>query len=416
MLYHFFEATQAALSPWRAAAHMNRLVLSNPANPFSYSYPAKAATATLDVLEAASRQYPKPAWNIDAVQIAGEDYPVEQHSVARRAFCQLLRFDLGRGGSRAEKPKRPRMLVVAPLSGHHATLLRGTVARLVEDFDVFVTDWTDARTVAHSAGAFGLDDYIEYVMDFMREVGPYLHVLAVCQPGPAVLAATALLAAQSDVCQPATVTLMGSPIDTRKSPTEPNLLAKSKPFEWFRDNLIMRVPFPNRGAMRSVYPGFLQLSGFMNMNLKRHLSAHQSQYENLLRGNRESVAAHREFYDEYLAVMDLPAEYFLDTIRVVFQEHQIAEGTMRWRDTPVDLGHIRATALMTVEGENDDISGIGQTQAAHDLCVNIPARKRLDYVQSDVGHYGVFNGRRWRTEIAPRILDFALSHPVPVCD
>ena len=283
---------------------------------------------------------------------------------------------------------------------------------LVKDFDVYVTDWTDAREVPVTLGAFSLDEYVRAVMRFMKVVGPRPHVVAVCQPGPAVLAATALLAEDGDAARPASVVLMGSPIDTRKSPTEPNRLAKTRPLSWFRDNVITNVPFPHLGAARRVYPGFLQLTGFMSMNLDRHVHAHQNLFQHLVVGDGDSVAAHRRFYDEYLSVMDLPVEYYLDTIRIVFQEHQLPEGLTRVGKGAVDLSCIRDTALMTVEGENDEISGIGQTQAAHDLCVNAPTAQWLDYVQPGVGHYGVFNGSKWRQEIAPRIVEFVTRKTV----
>ena len=411
LLYHLHEMTHAAIAPWRAASHFGRLALNNPANPWTYSYPAKTASAALELFEGLTRQYGKPGWNIDEISGSGGRLVVEQSVVKRLPFCHLRRFCTAPAEQGRKRRVRPKILVVAPLSGHYATLLRGTVRTLVEDFEVFVTDWVDAREVSLAHGPFSLDDYISYVLGYMRELGPDLHVLAVCQPGPAVLAATALLAEDDDPCQPATVTLMGSPIDTRKSPTVPNRLAESRPYSWFENNVIMQVPFPNPGFMRRVYPGFLQLTGFMTMNLDRHLEAHKNLYQHLVAGDGDSVSAHRKFYDEYLAVMDLPAEYYLDTIRVVFQQHQLAEGTLRFHDRGIDLGQIRNTALMTVEGENDDISGIGQTQAAHDLCLNIPSHKRIDYVQSDVGHYGVFNGSRWRAEIAPRIRDFIHSNP-----
>jgi len=406
MLYHLYALSHAAVTPWRTAANLGRLALNHPANPLSYSYPAKAASAALEVFESLTRHYGKPAFGIRSIERRGARITIQEEVVRSKAFCELKHF--GRVGD-ASPP--PRLLVVAPLSGHFATLLRGTVEALLPDFDVYVTDWIDAREVPLGAGRFDLNDYIDYVLEFMRLLGPDLHVLAVCQPGPAVLAATALLAAADDACQPATVTIMGSPIDTRRSPTEPNRLAKTRPLSWFEHNVINLVPFPHRGCMRRVYPGFLQLTGFMTMNLERHLSAHRQLYHNLVAGDGDSVAAHRAFYDEYLAVMDLPAEYYLQTLKVVFQEHQLAEGVMQHRGHSVDLRAIRRTALMTVEGEKDDISGIGQTQAAHELCSNIPAARRVDYVQPGVGHYGVFNGSRWRSEIAPRIRDFLYAHP-----
>ncbi len=407
LLYQLYELTHAAVAPWRTAAHLGRLMLNNPANPLSYTYPAKAASATLEVFEGLTRQYGKPEFGIETINVNGARVAIDEVEVMKRPFCRLKRFR--RADLELKKRPVPKLLIVAPLSGHYATLLHGTVKAMLEYCDVTITDWTDAREVPLHEGAFDLDDYIDYVLDFMRRLGPDLHVLAVCQPGPAVLAATALLAADDDPMQPATVTLMGSPIDARKSPTQPNDLAASKSLSWFERNVIMQVPFPNPGVMRRVYPGFLQLTGFMTMNLDRHLSAHQTLFQNLVAGDGDSVAGHHKFYDEYLAVMDLPAEYYLQTLHVVFQEYQLAEGAMTHRGRKVDLGQIKHTALMTVEGENDDISGIGQTQAAHDLCINIPDHMRVDYIQPDVGHYGVFNGSRWRAEIAPRIRDFICS-------
>ncbi|MGE0485444.1 MAG: polyhydroxyalkanoate depolymerase [Gammaproteobacteria bacterium] len=410
MLYHLYELTHAAVAPWRAAAHLGRLALNNPANPWSYTYPAKATSAALEVFEGLTRRYGKPEFGIDAVSIGGQPVAVREEVVLERPFGDLLHFARDPDALPRSQRDAPRMLVVAPMSGHYATLLRGTVRTLLESFDVYITDWRDARDVPLTSGAFTLEDYVDYVMGDMRELGPGLNVMAVCQPGPAVLAATALLAAADDPAQPATVTIMGSPIDTRRSPTEPNRLAKSRPLSWFENNVITYVPFPHTGAMRRVYPGFLQLTGFMTMNLDRHLDAHKNLFQHLVAGDGDSVAAHRKFYDEYLAVMDLAAEYYLETIQVVFQEHRLAEGTMTHRGERVDLKAIRKTALMTVEGENDDISGIGQTQAAHDLCTSIPSARRIDYVQPGVGHYGVFNGSRWRAEIAPRIRDFVRSN------
>ncbi len=410
MLYHLYEWTHAAVKPWRTAASMGRAMLNNPANPFSYTYQAKATSAALEVFDGLTRKYDKPQFGIKDVLCHGGRVAVTEEIVMHQPFCQLLHFKRDTSVLPERFRVAPKVLVVAPMSGHFATLLRGTVHALLQDFDVYITDWIDAREVPTTAGNFDLNDYIDYVLGYMRALGPDLHVVAVCQPGPAVMAAAALLAATNDPSQPATLTIMGSPIDTRRSPTQPNLLAKSKPLSWFQNNVIMSVPFPNVGAMRRVYPGFLQLTGFMTMNLDRHLDAHRSLYQNLVSGDGDSVSAHRKFYDEYLAVMDLPADYYLQTIQKVFQEHQLADGLLEHRGERVDLKAIRRTALMTVEGENDDISGIGQTQAAHDLCTNIPANRRLDYIQPGVGHYGVFNGSRWRSEIAPRIRDFIHSN------
>ena len=410
MLYHLYEWTHAAVKPWLAAASMGRVMLNNPANPLSYTYPAKATSAALEVFDGLAREYSKPEFGIREVSCHGGRIAITEEIVTLHPFCHLLHFKRDLSGLPERFQIAPKLLIVAPVSGHYATLLRGTVRALLEDFDVYITDWIDAREVPLKEGNFDLHDYIDYVLGFMRQLGPNLHVVAVCQPGPAVLAATALLAAANDPCQPATVIIMGSPIDTRKSPTQPNLLAKSKPLSWFENNVIMTVPFPNAGAMRRVYPGFLQLTGFMTMNLDRHLDAHKNLYQNLVSGDGDSVSGHRKFYDEYLAVMDLSADYYLQTIQKVFQEHQLPDGLLEHRGQRVSLQAIKRTALMTVEGENDDISGIGQTQAAHDLCFNIPAAKHVDYIQPGVGHFGVFNGSRWRAEIEPRIRDFIYSN------
>ncbi|MEM7542381.1 MAG: polyhydroxyalkanoate depolymerase [Pseudomonadota bacterium] len=406
MLYQIYEFNHALVKPMRAVANFSRAALNHPANPFSYTLPAKVASATLDIFEGITRRYGKPEFGIESVTVAGRRLAISEEIVHRLPFGDLRRFRR----EDAEAVTLPKILLVAPLSGHYATLLRGTVRALAEDHDVYITDWSDAREVPFAHGDFGFDDYVCYLMRFLTVLGPNTHVVAVCQPGPAALAATALLAADDDPCRPATLTIMGSPIDTRLSPTVPNELATTRPLDWFEQNVVMRVPFPHTGMMRRVYPGFLQLTGFMQMNLDRHLDAHADHFNNLVKGDGDSVAMHRKFYDEYLAVMDLPAEFYLETIQRVFQEHQLAEGTLRYQGRPVELGAIKETALMTVEGELDDISGIGQTQAAHALCFNIPENRRFDYVQPGVGHYGVFNGSRWRGEIAPRIRDFIASH------
>ena len=318
-----------------------------------------------------------------------------------KPFCELINFK--RALPVGDSKNDPKVLVVAPMSGHYATLLRGTVQAMLPEHDVYVTDWIDARDVPIYQGTFDLDDFIDYVIEFIEFLGPRTHVIAVCQPAVPVLAATALMASRDHPAQPASVTLMGGPIDTRRNPTVVNDLAATRPIEWFEQNVISMVPFPNAGMMRRVYPGFIQLTGFMTMNLDRHRKAHWDLFENLVKGDCDSVAQHRKFYDEYLAVMDLPAEFYLQTVQTAFQDHALPNGEMRHRGELVDCSAIRQTALMTVEGENDDICGLGQTQAAHDLCVNVPEDEHFHYVQPGVGHYGVFNGTRWRTEIQPRI-------------
>lgn len=411
VLYQMYELNHAMLSPWRMTSKMTGAAINHPANPFRDTYAARATTAAWDVFDGLTRRYVKPEFGIGRVLTRNDGYAtISEHSHLDLDFCTLRHFRRNFDKRNARRAASPSVLVVAPLSGHFATLLRGTITTLLEDFDVYVTDWEDARDVPLGLGAFDLDDYIDYLLEFMRLLGPDLHVMAVCQPGPAVLAAAALLADEKDPCEPASITLMGSPIDTRRSPTKPNELAASKPIEWFEQNVVLRVPFPHAGVMRRVYPGFLQLTGFMTMNLDRHMSAHRKLFDGLVKGDGESVAAHREFYDEYLSVMDLPAEYYLQTVKKIFQDHELANGVMTHRGRRIDLAAIEKAALMTVEGELDDISGIGQTQAAHDLCVNIPADRRADHIQPGAGHYGVFNGSRWRGEIAPRVRDFILAH------
>jgi poly(3-hydroxybutyrate) depolymerase len=413
VLYHLYELNHAMVTPWRTASRYTRFALDNPYNPFSELYPVRAVSAALAVFEGLTHRYGKPDFGIESVSVGGgTTVPVSEETLLQQDFCTLKRFRRDPQRLPARRRDDPKVLIVAPLSGHYATLLRGTVSAMLQEADVYITDWVDARLVPLQCGQFDLHDYIDCLLCFMRELGPDLHVIAVCQPGPAVLAAAALLAEDDDPCQPATLTVMGSPIDTRRSPTQPNLLAESRSLDWFERNVISLVPFPHPGAMRRVYPGFLQLTGFMTMNLDRHLDAHDRLYWNLVAGDGDSVSAHKAFYEEYLAVMDLPAEYYLQTLKVVFQEQHLPRGIMSHRGRTVDLKALRRTALMTVEGEKDDISGIGQTQAAHDLCVNIPRDKRVDYVQQGVGHYGVFNGSRWRSEIAPRIRDFIRSNRV----
>jgi poly(3-hydroxybutyrate) depolymerase len=312
-------------------------------------------------------------------------------------------------GARGERTD-PTVLLVAPMSGHYATLLRGTVEAFLPEHEVYITDWSDARMVPVLAGRFDLNDYVDHVMAMLRALGPETHVVAVCQPGPAVLATVSLMAEEADPCTPATMTFMGSPIDARKSPTTPNKLAEDRDIEWFKNNMIHTVPALYPGAFRRVYPGFVQLASFMGMNLSRHVEAHHAYFQNLIKGDGDSAEKHREFYDEYLAVMDLSEEFYIQTLRVVFQDYAVARGTFAHRDRRVDPSAITKTALLTVEGENDDISGIGQTQAAHDICVNIPEGMRCDYIQPGVGHYGVFSGRRFRTEIYPRMREFLREH------
>jgi poly(3-hydroxybutyrate) depolymerase len=354
-----------------------------------------------------TRRYAKPEFGLKSTEIDGKTVSVFEKTVWSRPFCDLIHFERLLPAGRKPDPK---LLIVAPMSGHYATLLRGTVEAMLPHADVYITDWADARMVPVSDGSFDLDDYVDYVIAMLHELGPDAHVMAVCQPSVPVLAAVSLMEARGDRCSPATMVLMGGPIDTRINPTAVNQLATEKDISWFRDNVIMQVPWPHAGFMRQVYPGFLQLSGFMSMNLDRHIIAHKEFFLHLVKNDGDSAEKHREFYDEYLAVMDLTAEFYLQTVETVFIRHALPNGEMMHREEKVDPGAIRKTALLTIEGENDDISGLGQTEAAHRLCVNIPVDRREHYVQPKVGHYGVFNGSRFRAQIVPRITAFMNRH------
>jgi poly(3-hydroxybutyrate) depolymerase len=399
--YQMYEMAFAALTPARVMSDASRLVFGNPLNPLSLTPLAKNITAGAEMFERLTRRYAKPAFGLATTAVAGEPYSIAERVVWERPFCKLLRFE--RVGLKTPQPK---LLIVAPMSGHYATLLRGTVEAFLPSHDVYVTDWSDARMVPLAAGDFDLDDYIDYLCDMLRALGPGVHTIGVCQPAVPLIAAVALLEAEGEPSAPASMTLMGGPIDTRRSPTAVNLLAERRGVEWFRQNCLHTVPFPYPGFARAVYPGFLQLSGFMAMNLDRHFNAHVDMFNHLVRGDGDSAEKHRDFYDEYLAVMDLTAEYYMQTIETVFVRHALPKGEMTHRRTPIDLTAIRRCGLMTVEGENDDISGVGQTFAAHGLCVNIPAALKQHHLQKDVGHYGVFNGSRFRSQIAPKIVAF----------
>ncbi len=413
MLYQAYEMTHAALRPYRTMAAATRRMLQAPGNPFTDLPSNRALAAACEVFESVTKRYGKPEFGIDTVMIEGAPVPISEETILELPFGSLLHFVRDPAALPKSQLNAPKALLVAPMSGHYATLLRGTVEAMLKDHDVYITDWTDARDVPLSQGFFGLDDYIEYLITFCQTLGPDTHIVAVCQPGPAALAATAIMAAANDPMQPASLTLMGSPIDTRKSPTTPNQLATSRPLEWFEQNVVYNVPMPHPGVMRRVYPGFLQLTGFMTMNMDRHLDAHVKLYDNLVEGDGDSVDQHKKFYDEYLSVMDMTGEFYLDTIKRIFQEHDLPDGKFYWRGALVEPAAISKTALMTVEGENDDISGIGQTQAAHALCLNVPDEKKVDWVQPSVGHYGVFNGRRWREEIQPRVAAFIQANRRP---
>jgi poly(3-hydroxybutyrate) depolymerase len=406
--YWFYEMGHASLNPARAFADAGRLFFKNPANPWAHTEMGRTAAAAFELFERSTRRYGKPEWNISSTLIGAERVPVHISSVWERPFCKLLHFE--RAFEHPLRRPQPKLLIVAPMSGHFPTLLRGTVDGFLPNHDVYITEWVDARVVPLAEGSFDLDDYIDYVISMLHFLKGDVHVIAVCQPSVPVLAAVARMEAEKDPYVPHSMVLMGGPIDTRVNPTEVNSLAEKRGIEWFRRNVITKVPFPNPGFMRDVYPGFLQLYGFVSMNLDRHMEAHRNLFLNLVKGDGDSAQKHREFYDEYLAVMDLCAEFYLQTCETVFIRHALPKGEMTHRGVPIDPGQIRRVALMTVEGENDDISGVGQTEAAHKLCVNIPADRKYHWLQPDVGHYGVFNGSRFRAEIAPRIADFVLSN------
>jgi poly(3-hydroxybutyrate) depolymerase len=360
--------------------------------------------AACEMFERGTRRYAKPAFGLTGTWIDGASVPVSERVVWEKPFCRVVTFD--RSFARGPSEPQPKLLIVAPMSGHYATLLRGTVEAMLPNHQVFITDWTDARLVPITEGRFDLDTYIDYLKEIFVALGPDLHVMAVCQPAVPVLATVALMEAQGTMPVPRSMTLMGGPIDTRRSPTAVNCLAQERGTAWFERNCITMVPLAYPGALRSVYPGFFQLGGFMAMNLDRHVSAHTEMFDHLVTGDGDSAEKHREFYDEYLAVMDLTAEFYLQTIKPVFVDHALPKGEMLHRGERVDLTAIRTCAILAIEGENDDISGVGQTKASLDLTPNLPPERKAYHLQERVGHYGVFNGSRYRTVIAPRIASF----------
>ncbi len=411
MLYQVYESQRALLSPFAEFASATSKLYNHPLSPFAHTPGAQRVSAGLDLMHRLSKEYEKPAFNINSVRVDGIDVAVQEQVALEKPFCRLLRFkrftdDLP---MLTRMKDQPTVLVVAPLSGHHSTLLRETVRELLKDHKVFITDWTDARMVALAAGPFHLDDYVSYVQDFIRHVGPEVNVISVCQPTVPVLAAISLLASAGEAT-PRTMTMMGGPIDARLSPTAVNNLATNKPYSWFENNVIHRVPTNYPGAGRAVYPGFLQHTGFVAMNPDRHMTSHYDYFLDLVRGDDDSAEFHRDFYDEYNAVLDMPAEYYLDTIRVVFQDFALVNGTWHVNGKLVRPQDITTGALLTVEGELDDISGAGQTRAAHGLCSGIPKSRQFHYDAVGAGHYGIFSGRRWREKVYPTVRDFIASH------
>ncbi|HKQ71051.1 MAG TPA: polyhydroxyalkanoate depolymerase [Polyangiaceae bacterium] len=399
MLYQLHELQHISLLPTRAWATANMAVFGCPFSPLSYTPMSRMIVAGSDLLLRATNRYQKPQFELPSTVVDGECVAVVEETVLEKAFCSLLHF------ARDKNVKQPRVLIVAPLSGHYATLLRDTVKSFIHDHDVYITDWHDARMVPLSKGPFSFDDYVSYVTEFVRLLGPDVHVVSVCQPTVPVLVAISLMAADDRV-GPLTMTLMGGPIDTRKNPTSVNTFAADRPLSWFENKIIQTVPANYPGYLRRVCPGFLQLAGFVSMNAGRHFNAHKDYFYHLVQGDGESAEAHRKFYDEYNAVMDLPAEYYLDSVKMVFQEHQLARGTMIALGRLVTPSAITKTALFTIEGELDDISGSGQTQAAHGLCSGIAPGDHHHLTAEGAGHYGIFSGRRFREIIYPKIRAF----------
>ncbi|MBH9553808.1 polyhydroxyalkanoate depolymerase [Inhella gelatinilytica] len=411
MLYQLYEAQRALLSPFAEAALAAGQLYSHPLSPFAHGPLAPRVAAGLDLMHRLAKAYEKPPFAIDQVEVNGVQVAVQERVAIEKPFCRLVRFK--RFTDDAEQLERmkdqPTVLVVAPLSGHHATLLRDTVKQLLKEHKVYITDWIDARMVPLDVGPFHLDDYVTYVREFIDHIGPHAHVISVCQPTVPVLAAVSLQASAGGVV-PRSMTMMGGPIDARRSPTAVNNLAMNKSYSWFENNVIYRVPSHFPGAGRAVYPGFLQHTGFVAMNPGRHLSSHYDYFLDLVRGDEESAESHRVFYDEYNAVLDLPAEYYLDTIKTVFQDFALVNGTWVVRGEPVRPQDIRNCGLLTVEGELDDISGAGQTRAAHDLCTGITKDHQHHYDVKGAGHYGIFSGRRWREHAYPVVRDFIRAH------
>ena len=411
MLYQLYETQRALLSPFSEFASAAAKLYNHPLSPFAHMPLSQRMSASFDLLHRLAKEYEKPEFDIHTVRVGHVDVAVQEHVPIAKPFCRLLRFKRFTDDPSAltRMKAQPSVLIVAPLSGHHSTLLRDTVKSMLQDHKVYITDWLDARMVPAEIGPFHLDDYVAYVQEFIRHIGAEANVISVCQPTVPVLAAVSLLASAGEPT-PRTLTMMGGPIDARRSPSAVNNLAMNKSIEWFENNVIYRVPPNFPGAGRRVYPGFLQHTGFVAMNPDRHLSSHYDYFLDLIRGDDDSAEAHRKFYDEYNAVLDMPAEYYLDTIKVVFQDFALVNGTWRVNGRLVRPQDIRTSALLTIEGELDDISGAGQTRAAHDLCTGLPKARHHHHTAAGAGHYGIFAGRRWRENVYPRVRDFIAAH------
>ena len=395
MLYSSYEMQRSLLAGASVFANMGANFLTNPLNPMSYLGGGPVLASALDVFAHAASPRGKPAFGIESVEVDGKTVAVKEEIALRKSFGQLKHF-VKEGVS-----DQPRLLIVAPMSGHFATLLRGTVERMLPGHDVYITDWRDAKNVPLSEGSFDLDDYIDYVIDFLEEIGPGAHMLAVCQPSVPCYAATAFMAQDKNPCVPRTLTLMGGPVDTREAPTAVNTLATERPHAWFQQNVIATIPAMYPGAGRKVYPGFLQLAGFMSMNLGSHLNSHWEMFKHLVKGDEESATASKDFYEEYRSVCDMTAEFYLQTIEIVFQTHALPKGEWLHRGRLVDPSAITETAVLAIEGEMDDISGLGQTKASLTLATKLPDENKRYYMAEGAGHYGIFNGSKWRTKVAP---------------
>ena len=410
MLYDAYEVQRSLLAGASRMAGLGAGWISNPTNPFAYGAMGPIVAAGLDVFAHATATRGKPEWEICEAEVDGHHVAIDEDIIERRPFGNLLHFRKAGGKGDAQPP----LLIVAPMSGHFATLLRGTVKRMLPRHDVYITDWADARNVPLTAGSFDLDNYVDYLIDFLRDIhtktGKRAHMLAVCQPSVPAFAATAVMGGNDDPARPATLTMMGGPIDTREQPTAVNTLATQRPHAWFQQNVIATVPYMYPGAGRKVYPGFLQLAGFMTMNLGSHLTSHWEMFKHLVEGDDESADKTREFYDEYRAVADMTAEFYLQTVDVVFQRHLLPKNEFMHRGKLVDLTQITDTALLAIEGERDDISGLGQTKAALKLATHLPEKKKRYFMAEGVGHYGIFNGAKWRDMIAPVVEEFVAKN------
>ncbi|GAA5086834.1 polyhydroxyalkanoate depolymerase [Paenalcaligenes hermetiae] len=405
MLYDIHELQRSFLAPLAAFSGSSAQLFTHPYSPWAYTPVSKQLAAGYELLHRLGKEYEKPQWDIHSIEKDGKTIEIQTRVAHSLPFCNLVHFE-----RKNLTTKEPTVLIVAPLSGHHATLLRDTVRSMLIDHNVYITDWIDARMVPLSAGPFHLNDYVRYVEQFLEFLGKDVHVVAVCQPTVPVLAAVSLMSARQNPYIPKSLVLMGGPIDTRESPTQVNRLATTKPYSWFENNLIHRVPARYPGSGRRVYPGFLQYIGFVAMNPDRHMSSHYEFYNHLVKGQDDNAEAHRRFYDEYNAVLDMPAEFYLDTIKIVFQEHALPKGTWEIDGELVNPAAITKTALFTIEGELDDISGLNQTRAAHHLCANLAEDKKQHHIALGSGHYGIFSGRRWRNQIYPLVKDFIYQH------